>query len=719
MKVNKSIIMLILVIFILSLTSVCAGEMDDAIASNDTDQIELSSNDKISEDNLQTNEEKATLGESDDSTDVSLKSSDGDELSSSGEFGELQKLIDDASDKSTINLERNYTYTIGTDTITEGIIITKNLTINGNGFTIDAQGKSRILNIESGINVVLNNITFINGYTEVNGGAIFAYGNVDITGSRFINNTAVDGGAIATVGGIIMDVSFKDNHAEDEGGAVYFKGSGVVENCIFTNNTADYGGAVYIFGTGEVRDCVFINNTGFEFAGALMMIYGTVSDSSFTGNTAHIGGAVRINGEATVTRCNFTDNTATLEGGAVYLGSPGNVAFSNFIGNKATGDGVGGGAVLLYEGGNVSYSNFTNNHVSTDGGAVHFYDNGTLSDCNFYDNEAGANGGAVYFYFDGNVTDCNFTLNTAEVGGAIHFDIEGDLKNSIFIENKAINNGGAVWIDSGTVEDCTFISNTADKYGGAVYFNDTGAVTNCNFTDNTATYYGGAIYFYNNGAVKKSYFKDNSANNYSDIYCNSELILEDNTFVNNETNTSDAINIANAKLTLSKTAFTYNAKVQKPTVTLTNGAVLKEGVDYTLQWSTASPKNAGTYTVTVTGIGAYTGTAKATFVINKAANPLSVKAKTVKVKFSKLKKKAQTLAVSKVVKFTKKGQGTLTYAKSSGNKKITVNKKTGKVTIKKGLKKGTYKVKVKIKAKGNANYKASAFKTVTFKIKVK
>ncbi|MBE6502664.1 MAG: hypothetical protein E7Z79_09545, partial [Methanobrevibacter thaueri] len=121
MKVNKSIIMLILVIFILSLTSVCAGEMDDAIASNDTDQIELSSNDKISEDNLQTNEEKATLGESDDSTDVSLKSSDGDELSSSGEFGELQKLIDDASDKSTINLERNYTYTIGTDTITEGI----------------------------------------------------------------------------------------------------------------------------------------------------------------------------------------------------------------------------------------------------------------------------------------------------------------------------------------------------------------------------------------------------------------------------------------------------------------------------------------------------------------------------------------------------------------------------------------------------------------------
>ena len=182
---------------------------------------------------------------------------------------------------------------------------------------------------------------------------------------------------------------------------------------------------------------------------------------------------------------------------------------------------------------------------------------------------------------------------------------------------------------------------------------------------------------------------------------------------------SDIVNVSNVKVILSKNTFTYNAKVQKPTVTVINGLILKEGVDYTLLWSTDSPKKAGTYTITVTGAGAYIGTTKVTFKINKAANPLKVKAKTVKVKFSKLKKKAQKLKVTKVVKFTKKGQGTLTYKKVKGNKKITINKKTGKVTIKKGLKKGTYKVKVKIKANGNANYKASAFKTITFKIKVK
>jgi hypothetical protein len=38
---------------------------------------------------------------------------------------------------------------------------------------------------------------------------------------------------------------------------------------------------------------------------------------------------------------------------------------------------------------------------------------------------------------------------------------------------------------------------------------------------------------------------------------------------------------------------------------------------------------------------------------------------------------------------------------------------------KKGLKKGLYKVKVKVKAAGNKNYKPSAWKTVTIKVRIK
>ncbi|MCR5665631.1 MAG: chitobiase/beta-hexosaminidase C-terminal domain-containing protein [Eubacterium sp.] len=103
--------------------------------------------------------------------------------------------------------------------------------------------------------------------------------------------------------------------------------------------------------------------------------------------------------------------------------------------------------------------------------------------------------------------------------------------------------------------------------------------------------------------------------------------------------------------------------------------------------------------------------------VTKKTNTLTVKAKKAKVKYKKLKKNKQTLKVSKVLT-VKKAKGSVTYAKKSGNKKIEINKKTGKVTIKKGLKKGTYRVKVKVKAAGNAKYK-SLTKTVTFKIVVK
>jgi len=57
--------------------------------------------------------------------------------------------------------------------------------------------------------------------------------------------------------------------------------------------------------------------------------------------------------------------------------------------------------------------------------------------------------------------------------------------------------------------------------------------------------------------------------------------------------------------------------------------------------------------------------------------------------------------------------------KKNYKKTFSIDLKTGKVTVRKGLKKGTYKVKVRIKAEGNANYRASAWKAVTFKVRVR
>ena len=95
-------------------------------------------------------------------------------------------------------------------------------------------------------------------------------------------------------------------------------------------------------------------------------------------------------------------------------------------------------------------------------------------------------------------------------------------------------------------------------------------------------------------------------------------------------------------------------------------------------------------------------------------NSLDVTGKTIKAK----RKKKKTFSVAKAITFKNRGQGKLTYAKVSGNKKISINKTTGKITVKKGLKKKTYKVAIRVTASGRTVYAATQ-RTVTVKVKVK
>ena len=107
---------------------------------------------------------------------------------------------------------------------------------------------------------------------------------------------------------------------------------------------------------------------------------------------------------------------------------------------------------------------------------------------------------------------------------------------------------------------------------------------------------------------------------------------------------------------------------------------------------------------------------KTTKTYNKKANTLTAKGKTKTLKYKTLKKKSISIKRSNAITVSK-AKGAVTYKKSSGNKKITVAK-NGKITVKKGLKKGTYKVKIKVAAAGTNTYKAKTI-TVTVTIKVK
>lgn len=184
---------------------------------------------------------------------------------STGSFTDLDKLINDEfKDNTTIYLSSNYTY--NSDISTEsnfihGITINRDLTIDGNGITIDGSHKARIFMVDA-LNVTFKNINFINGNAtgsdlDVHGGAIFNFG-IDCVAENcnFINNTAEisggRGGALCFVDA--NNCTFTQNNAYT-GGAMYH---GSANNCTFTQNTAKNGESMAI---GSANNCTFITKT--------------------------------------------------------------------------------------------------------------------------------------------------------------------------------------------------------------------------------------------------------------------------------------------------------------------------------------------------------------------------------------------------------------------------------------------------------------------------
>ena len=478
-----------------------------------------------------------------------------------GTFNALQDKIDNAA--GVLVLENDYA---NTDNFNQnGISISKSLTIDGNGYTIDALKKGRIFQVTAS-NVILKNINFINGNiygsgsTSRGGGAVYWTGsngilsgcnftnndcsgyshggavywsgsNGILSGCNFTNNSAMYiGGAVYWTGsnGVLNDSNFIDNSAE-YGGAVYWRGdNGTLSGSNFTDNGAGYrasvaGGAVYWFAdNGNLTDSTFINNSA-QTGGAVFWSFnvynGVLSGSSFINNSAFVGGAVywHVNAyNGVLSGSSFTGNNVTF-GGAVYWGGDnGTLSGSNFINNSAsgsTGYSGDGGAVAWY-GANGVLGNCSFKHSSaTQGGAVAWYSaNGVLGNCSFEYCTATRNGGAIMYGVEGVLSNCSFKYCSARNGGAIMYAVNGVLDNCSFIGCNATW-GGAIYLPSGSlnVNRSNFTNNFATIHGGAIAFNTgtTGSVDNCNFTNNKALSYGGAINIFS-GRVNNSNFTKNS-----------------------------------------------------------------------------------------------------------------------------------------------------------------------------------------------------------------
>ena len=302
-------------------------------------------------------------------------------------FAQLNATIN-ANNDENIYLNNDYKYSSDDFSFKEGIVINRDVTVYGNGHTIDGSGEARIFHVTGG-NVVFYNINFINGYNddwEYGGGAI--YGSGKAISCTFENNTAHYGGAM--LGGSAENCNFVENFAESQGGAMFggsavdctFSGNsanfvggamlrGSAVNCTFSGNSAQYGGAM---DSSSALNCLFSENSG-QFGGA--MYSSSARDCTFSKNSADDGGAM---GGGSAINCTFSENYAKEFGGAIYSCDARDCTFSD-------------------------------NLAESDGGAIYV---GSAVNCKFIRNLAGNRAGAMY---EGAAVDCTFDGNYANNEG--------------------------------------------------------------------------------------------------------------------------------------------------------------------------------------------------------------------------------------------------------------------------------------------------------------
>ena len=397
-----------------------------AVASdvNDTD-IATYENQEIGD----VNDEVVAYSQEDlisDSDDDLIGNSQEDLISKSktGTFTELQILILNASNGDTIILDKDYSYDVEYKSA-EGVLISKNITIDGNGHTLNGLSKSRILMLLPGMTnnnkVTLKNIVFKNGFTKLYGGAIFNFADLTVNNCVFKNNYAnTTAGAIASVGSLnCKNSKFYKNTANGDAGAIFslnVEGSfKLFNNYLQNSDSIDFSQIILAMmmkvdlkpSTDYISKCKFSNNVALGRGGGAVYAYTHIKiySSTFTSNKANeIGGAVYGAKNLYIKSSKFTKNSAYQYGGAVY-----------FKYHEISG---------YYD----ADGNWKN--------AVKFYSN-SIKKCTFTKNSAKERGGAIYgFKYSGTpkvlpakAIKCTFRDNSASEGNEIY---GGTLKNCAF-----------------------------------------------------------------------------------------------------------------------------------------------------------------------------------------------------------------------------------------------------------------------------------------------
>ena len=405
----------------------------------------------------------------------------------------LQELIDETGDGGTLVLSRNFLDE-------EGIRITRNITIDFNGYTIEGAGTA------SGTDPKPEQLIRIEG-CEVCFRGSGKLSQKPGRGSWFVVVNLQEGSRLAVEG-------------EGEGLKIT---SGESRGFLVENSALDfYGGSIHDSGT--------LSTSG----GAIVAIAGEVNihGGTFDGNRSRNGAVIRAveGSKITIGAGNFSGNMADQNGGAVYCENA-EITLTGipvFESNKAgTGDYSYGGAIYTNDGIRIQGDpRFVSNRAGF-GGAVYSLGKTIINGGEFDGNTASQMGGAIQgedVTLEGNVFIHN---NTAVWGGGVTAGAIGDqgaspsymnshgrlyMSRGVTIESNECSDysgaggyrgqGGGVWAYDLEIDgDVALEGNRCSGLGGGIYSRHNLKITAGDITGNTADI-GGGIFLFSKGFIQ-------------------------------------------------------------------------------------------------------------------------------------------------------------------------------------------------------------------------
>ena len=255
----------------------------------------------------------------------------------------LKDEINNAEENAVITLHRDY-YAEHND---EALTISKKLTIELNGHTLDANEKAiRIFEIQNGDLTITGNGTITGGDAGNSvGGAIMvrAGGTLTLNGGQITNCTASNGGAIALTTGtslFTMNGGTISNNSASFGGGVHVQQGKFVMNggSILNNSASKDGGGLYATQNADItiaggsieqntaeKGNVYLNSVGMKVSGNLNIESVYLTDQIIT-----VAGTLSEDAEIGLTYSNNPGNNGTT----LTSGLNGNGTLENFISAK-------------------------------------------------------------------------------------------------------------------------------------------------------------------------------------------------------------------------------------------------------------------------------------------------------------------------------------------------------------------------------------------------